>query len=252
MEVDRTLGCRYELKYLITEAQTEAITQYLKPHLDLDRYSKLQPDGYYPIVSLYLDSLGLDLCRETLEGKKNRFKLRIRSYSDDMQYPAFFEIKRRIDRVILKGRARVRHQDIVPLLRGQQLPQQDFHTNREVLNQFQLYAQSLQAGPLALVRYMRKAYEGDAHNRVRVTFDRDLGYKITNQPRIALGGPGWQTNHLALKGVILEIKFTGTYPIWLSDMVACFGLEARGISKYASSVTQSCTLGFCAPQRGGF
>ncbi len=34
--VDRTLGCRYELKYLISEAQTEAMFQYLRSHLDLD------------------------------------------------------------------------------------------------------------------------------------------------------------------------------------------------------------------------
>ncbi len=248
--VDRTLGCRYELKYLISEAQTEAMFQYLRSHLDLDRYSKLQPQGFYPIVSLYVDSPGLQLARETLEGKQNRYKLRIRSYSDDKQYPAFFEIKRRINRVILKSRARVRHEDIPRLLQGHQLPKQDFHTDLTGLNQFQLYAKSIKAGPLALVRYLRKAYEGGSHNRVRVTFDRELCYKVTDRPEVTLGGSGWQANHFTMKGVILEIKFTGTYPIWLSRMVACFGLEARGISKYASSVTQSNALGFCGPTLG--
>lgn len=246
-EVDRTLGCRYELKYLISESQTEAMEQYIKPYLDLDRYSKLQPQGYYPIVSLYVDSPGLRLCRETLEGKKNRFKLRIRSYSDDPQYPAFFEIKRRINRVILKSRARVRHQDIGMLLRGGRLPEQDFKTDLQALSQFQLYTQHIKAGPMSLVRYLRKAYEGGSHNRVRVTFDRELCYKVTDRPAVTLGGSGWQTNHFSMKGVILEIKFTGTYPIWLSRMVACFGVQARGISKYASSITQSQAMGFCAP-----
>jgi hypothetical protein len=144
----------------------------------------------------------------------------------------------------------VRHEDIPRLLQGQQLPEQDFRTNLEGLNQFQFYAQNIKAGPLALVRYLRKAYEGGTHNRVRVTFDRQLCYKINDRPEVTLGGPGWQNNHYTLRGVILEIKFTGTYPIWLSRMAACFGLEARGISKYASSVTQSNLLGFCAPTLG--
>lgn len=247
--MDRTLGCRYELKYLISEAESEAVQQYIKPYLSLDRYSKLQPQGYYPIVSLYLDSPDLLLCRQTLTGMKNRYKLRIRSYSDDTQYPTFFEIKRRIDRVILKSRAPVQHQDVPLLLQGLCLPQQDFRTNREALDQFQWYTKSIMARPTILVRYMRKAYENDSHERVRATFDRELCYKVTREPRVTLNGSGWQNNVLTLKGVILEIKFTGRYPIWLNELTTCFDLHQRGISKIATSLQQACDLGFCSPQR---
>ncbi len=245
--IDRTLGCRYELKYLISEAQAVAISEFIRPHMPLDRYSKLQPQGYYPIVSLYIDSEDLTLCQESLSGKKNRYKLRIRSYSDDIQYPTFFEIKRRISGVIMKSRAPARHQDVDPLLRGLSLPQQDFRTNREALNQFQMYASSVMAGPMVLIRYMRKAYESESENRVRITFDRELCYKITKEPRVTLNGAGWQQNALTLQGVILEIKFTARYPIWLNRLVTTFDLKSRSISKFATSIQQSCDLGFCGP-----
>ena len=72
----------------------------------------------YPIVSLYIDSPELQLCRESLTGQKNRFKLRVRSYTDEPEYPQFFEIKRRINQVIMKSRARVTDADVPNLLGG--------------------------------------------------------------------------------------------------------------------------------------
>jgi SPX domain protein involved in polyphosphate accumulation len=246
--VDRTLACRYELKYHISESTAEAISQFVKPYLGLDRYSKLQRRGYYPIVSLYLDSSGFHLCRETLTGKKNRYKLRIRSYTDEPEYPRFFEIKRRINTVIVKSRARVMEGDVSALLEGRSLPPQNFTADIDAINQFQMYLRNLKAGPKVLIRYMRQAYEGDSHTRVRVTFDRELAYKVTSKPEVILGGPGWQRNPYTSGGVILEIKFTERYPEWLNEMVKYFNLEHQSISKYASSISESCLLGFCAPR----
>ncbi len=76
-------GCRHEMKYHITEQQALGIAQFIRPFLQPDRYCKLQPGGSYPIVSLYFDSGDLQLCRQSLEGQKNRCKLRIRSYTDE-------------------------------------------------------------------------------------------------------------------------------------------------------------------------
>ena len=244
---DRMLACRYELKYLISEAQAAAVDCYIRPFLEYDRYSKLQRGGMYPIVSLYLDSDDMQLCKETLTGLKNRFKLRIRSYTDEPEYPRFFEIKRRINRVILKSRARVTDEDVPILLKGRLLPPQGFSTDEAALNQFQLYAASICAGPKVLIRYTRQAFENTDENRVRVTFDRELCYKMTDKPEVRLGGPGWQPNSLTNGYVILEIKFTGTYPAWLTRMAAHFNLQARSVSKFATSIEQACALGFCAP-----
>jgi hypothetical protein len=248
---DKTLRCRHELKYHISESTAEAIVQFIKPYIPLDRYCKLQRSRDYPIVSLYIDSSDLQLCKESLGGLKNRYKLRIRSYTDEPDYPRFFEIKRRINTIIMKSRARVMTRDVATLLKGLPLPPQNYTADTESINQFQLYMNNIQAKPAVLIRYKRQAYEGGTENKVRVTLDRELSYCITREPEVRLGGGGWQHNPFTQGGVVLEIKFTDRYPMWLSEMVKCFNLKQRSISKYASSIKDSCLLKFCAPQLAG-
>ena len=248
---DRTLRCRHEVKYHISESKAEAIAQFIKPYIPLDRYCKLQRSRDYPIVSLYIDSNDLQLCKESLGGLKNRYKLRIRSYTDEPDYPRFFEIKRRINTIIIKSRARVMTRDVATLLKGLPLPPQNYTADTDSINQFQLYMNNIQAKPVVLIRYKRQAYEGGTENKVRVTFDRELYYCVTKDPEVRLGGSGWQRNPFTTGGVVLEIKFTDRYPKWLSEMVKCFNLKQRSISKYASSIKDSCLLKFCAPHLVG-
>jgi len=243
---DNLLACRYEFKYRISESKANAIERFIKPYLHLDHYSKLQASRAYPIVSLYLDSQNLRLCRQTLEGNKNRFKLRIRSYTDELNYPRFCEIKRRMNTIIIKSRAKVMQQNVEILLSGLSLPPQDYEADEETIKQFQLYMKSINARPVMRVRYVRRAYEDDSENRVRVTFDRQLAYNVSREADVTFNGAGWQDH--SLNDVILEIKFTAHYPSWLSQMVRCFNLQQRSISKYVASVKQSCLVGYCAPQ----
>lgn len=242
----KNLFCRYELKYHIGEAKAQAIEQFIKPYIHLDRYAKLQPDGAYPIVSLYLDSQDFRLCRESMIGKKNRFKLRIRSYDDDTSTPYFFEIKRRLNNIIIKSRVRVTHDNMPALLAGRSLPPQKYKADEQTLRQFQLYMQCINAKPAIRVRYKRKAYEDDSDNRIRVTFDRFLCHNTGSEPIVMFNGIGWQRHRF--NDVILELKFTARYPAWLSRMVKYFDLRRESISKYATSVKHACSMGFCAPQ----
>lgn len=235
---------RYEMKYLVSHSQAEAIAHYLGPILTFDRFSEKHPGGYYPISSLYWDTQDLRLCRESLEGKKNRFKLRVRSYCDGESSPIFVEIKRRMNAIIIKDRARAPRQAISALLE----PGDDVWSGEnddETMRQFQLYLHSLYARPKVLIRYWRKAYLAGTEGQVRITFDRDLGFKQTSEPRVELGGDGWQP--VPLNGQVLEIKFTGAYPAWLEDMVRQFGLRAQSVSKYTLSLRRASQLRFCAP-----
>jgi len=245
-KIDNMFACRHELKYRISESMAGAVAQFIKPHLHPDRYAKLQSDGTYPIVSLYLDSASLNLCRETIEGKQNRFKLRIRSYSDDLQSPRFFEIKRRINNIIVKSRSRVKQEDVEPVIGQKSLILPADCSDSKNLRQFQLYLHSLDARPVVLVRYLRQAFEGDSDNRVRITLDRQLSYKPMREPKVSFAGSDW--HRVAMDFVILEIKFTARYPVWLTQMVKTLNLKQTAMSKYVESIKQSCSMGFYAPQ----
>jgi len=244
---ERTLWCRYEMKYVIGESEAAAIARFVEPYLEMDRYCRSQPNGGYPVVSLYLDSDNLRLCKESLEGHLKRFKLRVRSYSDEPDCPRFFEVKRRANTVIIKSRARVMHDDVAALLSGEYVPPlQNYKTEVDALKQFQLYMKSVSARPVVLIRYNRQAYEGNTESRVRVTFDRQLAYKVIREPKVLFNGQGWQ--HNPMTGVILEIKFTGRYPAWLGRLAQYFDLQQQSMSKYVTSMKKACSLGFCAPE----
>ncbi len=239
---DKVISCRHEMKYRIRETKARAIFQYLKAYIEPDKYSLNCPDHAYPISSLYFDSENLHLCNETIQGRKNRFKLRVRCYEDDIGSPCFFEIKRRIDNIILKDRAPLSKGEILKVTQRNYMPPSFFKKGKEILKQFQFYLQILRARPIVLVRYMRQAFEENASNRVRITMDRQLSFKAVNHPEVVLNGSGW--NDVPMDFVILEIKFTSRYPLWLSNMVKIFNLKQTAMSKYVSCVRQSCRLGF--------
>ena len=214
---ERAIQSRYEVKYLISESKAAAIAQFIKPYVRLDRYCKLQPSGSYPIASLYLDTKNLQLCRQSMQGCKNRFKLRIRSYSDEADYPCFFEIKRRINNIIVKSRSQVVPRSAVPLISGTFRIPQSSNGEQQVLVQFLFYTTGINAKPVVRTRYKRQAFEGILDNTTRITFDRDISCNVTSSHDLGLDGQGWCK--LRLNGVVLEIKFTGRYPIWVGQTV---------------------------------
>ena len=234
-------GHRYEMKYLISESEAAAIAQFIKPYVRLDYYSYIQPSSSYPIACLYLDSKDLQLCRQSMEGQKNRFKLRIRSYTDEQNYPCFFEIKRRMNTIIIKNRAPVLPDSMKSLFRGLFNPPQADDTQQQTLDQFLLYMAGINAKPVLRTRYRRQAFESILDKTVRVTFDRNLSFNITPRLDVGLNGSGW--HDLPLNCVVLEIKFTGRYPVWLDRTVKYFNLRNQSVSKYVHSIKRASLLG---------
>ena len=80
-------------------------------------------------------------------------------------------------------------------------------------------------------------------DRVRITFDRELSYKVTAAAEVTLNGKGWQ--NMMSNYVVLEIKFTGSYPLWIARMVKYFNLRQRSLSKYVRSMKGAYMLGLC-------
>ena len=85
---------RFEFKYLVHEPAARSIREFVQGHLELDGFGARMPDLSYPVHSLYLDSPGLALCQSTINGDRDRYKLRLRFYHDGPEAPVFLEIKR--------------------------------------------------------------------------------------------------------------------------------------------------------------
>ena len=168
---------RFELKYLIGEETALLVRDFVRSYIDLDEYSVGRPNYSYPVHSLYLDSDDLRLYWDTINGNKNRFKLRLRYYSTNPGTPIFFEIKRRMNSCILKQRGGVR-QECVPMLLGGQLPEHDHLLSKApnhlvALQRFCYLQQDCGAKPKVHIAYLREAYVSD-NDEVRVTLDRNV------------------------------------------------------------------------------
>ena len=113
---DRVQRQRYELKYRISERAAERIRDHVACHLEPDTFSAAAENLSYTVNSVYLDTGDLRLGQATINGDRNRFKLRMRYYSRAPNAPVFCEIKRRIDDVIFKQRGQVSRSCAVDLV----------------------------------------------------------------------------------------------------------------------------------------
>ena len=239
MDSDRLQHQRYELKYHVAETKALRIRDFVQGHLHVDEYSALQPGLSYPALSLYLDSDGLDTHWHTINGNRNRYKLRLRYYDDQPGTPVFFEIKRRDDNVILKERGAVRKSAVRWLMAGH-MPERkhmlnpDDHEAFVAVQRFCHRMLQLNARPKMHVAYLREAYENPSDNNVRVTLDRRVESQPNARPQLIARS---SKPHLVFgKTVILELKFTARYPNWFRDLVETFHCMQMGAAKYSEGI----------------
>jgi len=223
---------RFELKYLVSESTAQQIVQFVHGYLVADEAAG--PGESYPVNSLYLDSGGLTLYRQTIHALKNRFKLRIRFYDDEPESPVFLEIKRRVSDIILKERAAITREGCHELLRGSHSNPAWLLSNRtkdlRALENFFLLKSELQADGTVYVSYMREAYVSPEGNHMRVTFDRQIvGGRYENNAFIRCPKNMYDAD---VRGVVLELKFNESFPRWMSDLIYAFDLQRCSVPKY--------------------
>ena len=238
MSEDRMQASRFEMKYIIPDGVALATRDFLAGYLELDEFGATQPNFSYPIHSLYLDSDQLATYHWTINGDKNRYKLRVRYYDDRPESPVFFEIKRRVDSTINKQRGGVRKEFAQAILNGQ-LVEPGHLLSKDpkqfmALQNFSRLMNMINAKPKLHVYYVREAWISRFDNSVRVTMDRD----VLCDPETAGRLTTTLTNPVRPFGkmVILELKFTNRFPDWFKELVRVFGLTQCGAAKYAGGV----------------
>jgi len=229
---------RFELKYIVREDTARAVRDFVSSYLEIDEFGATQPNLSYPVHSLYLDSDSLNLYWQTINGTKNRYKLRLRFYDNADNSPVYFEIKRRMNDAILKQRGAVRRDCVNWLLAGH-LPEASHLISPAAkdlvaLQRFCQLMNENQSKPKAHVAYVREAWISPHNNAVRVTMDRDvrcgpettarLGREVEN-PVMVFG-----------RNVVLELKFTGRFPDWFRHLARTFNMAQCAAAKYADGV----------------
>jgi hypothetical protein len=227
---------RFEIKYLIPESLSEEVRDYVRPYLALDEYAG--EDYSYEIHNIYLDSDALATYEATINGDKDRFKLRVRYYDDSENGPVFVEVKRRLNEVIRKSRCQLRRQDLSAFLGGQLPPRSTVSSEQDWRNLEDFYGlmQTLGARPKSHVAYRREAWVSTENNSFRVTMDR----QVRSEPYFESLPKTWMKDPLVVFGedVVLELKFVNRFPDWMRDLVRSFNLSRSGGAKYAGGIRQ--------------
>ena len=228
-----TFHNRHECKFVVPEAVAGAVLARAAAFVEPDPNARQRPGHSYPIASLYLDTVGRGLQQETLDGRSERYKLRIRSYDDTPERPVFLEIKSRTDRIVHKQRCPLPRALLVPLLRGQVHDLPGLRpAELTALHEFVRRMTLRRATPACTVRYERQAYMGRGDTEVRVTVDRQLAAIAEHGPVLQIDDP--RHRPVPMQGVILELKFTDRCPSWLGDIIRSLDLRRRSFSKYST------------------
>jgi SPX domain protein involved in polyphosphate accumulation len=241
MAEDRMQLQRFELKYRIKhEATALAVRDFVSMYLEVDEYGATLPQYSYPVHSLYLDSPGLKLYWDTINGSKNRYKLRLRFYENRQDAPVYFEIKRRMNNIIAKQRGGVKREAVDILLAGH-LPEPGHLVSRDpkhlvALQNFCHLAGTIHARPRTHIAYRREAWLSSRDNSVRVTLDREV--RTESEPTAWLSTDMRHPRYVFGTDIILELKFTNRFPNWFGDLVRHFGLQQSGAAKYVEGVTK--------------
>ena len=235
--VDKMQTQRFELKYLISEETALKVRDFVRCYLDVDEFGVNRPNHSYPVHSLYLDSDDLRLYWITINGDKNRFKLRVRFYDDNPDAPVYLEVKRRMNNCILKERCPLVRNALHWVMRGYLLEPSHLLSEEPkhhlALQNFQRLMQDVCALPKVHIAYTREAYlSGDGE--VRVTMDRE----VLGEPHPSLSiNTQMHRPVLSFQGmVILELKFTNRFPNWFGKLVRTCNVVQCGAAKYVSSI----------------
>ena len=213
---------RYEKKYRLTAEQQRAILQGMAPYMKKDTY------GAYTICNIYYDTPDWWLIRTSLEKPVYKEKLRVRSYGvpgEDGR--VFVELKKKYDGVVYKRRVTMRADEAAPFLAGQ-LPDGSFGQIGQEIRWFQ---QRYRTQPGVFITYDRLAFAGIDEPALRITFDTNLRWRDTELD-LRLGDHGAPITDPDM--ILMEIKFPGVCPLWLSRLLSREKVFPTSFSKYGA------------------
>ena len=214
---------RIEKKYLLSEAQYEALFQRIGAHLKPDAF------GRSTVLSLYLDTPDRRIIRNSIEAVDYKEKLRLRSYGTARaDSTVFLELKKKYGGVVYKRRAAMTLIEAERYLRTGIKPFES-----QIMAEID-WAMGLYGRPKGamLIACEREAWFDEAHPDLRLTFDRNIRYR-ENELRLDRGAAG--TALLPRDTVLLEIKTAGAMPLWLADALDAEGILPGSFSKYGEA-----------------
>ncbi len=215
---------RFELKYILTRPQKEALLKVMEPYMKLDQY------GRVTIRNIYYDTPNYRLIRASIERPVYKEKLRIRSYRQiGPGEDAFVELKKKFKKVVYKRRLSMPFEKAVDWLRGNELEQPPGQIGEEI-RYFRDFYKDLQ--PTVFLTYEREAFYCPDGSEFRVTFDENI---LARDHDLSLSSQVYGTPLLTEGLTLLELKAPGAIPLWLTEFLTQNKIYKTSFSKYGTA-----------------
>ena len=220
----QTVFKRYELKYMLTSEQKQAILEAMAPYMALDKY------GRTTIRNIYFDTENYRLIRRSIEKPAYKEKLRIRSYAQaSADSTVFVELKKKYDDVVYKRRLILCERDAMAWVLGEKSCPADTQISRESDSFIGFYGKLI---PSVFLTYEREAYFEKSGGDFRVTFDDTI---LARQTEIDLCAPVYGTPILPEGTVLMELKCAGAMPLWMARTLSKECIRKTSFSKYGTA-----------------
>lgn len=215
---------RFELKYILTRPQKEALLRAMEPYMRLDQY------GRVTIRNIYYDTPSYRLIRASIERPVYKEKLRIRSYRQLVPgEDAFVELKKKFKKVVYKRRLSMPFHESIDWLKGVDSLQPPGQIGEEI-RYFRDFYGDLR--PTVFLSYEREAFYSLDGSDFRVTFDENILARDTD---LSLCSQVYGTPILPTELTLLELKAPGAIPLWLTDFLTKNKIYKTSFSKYGTA-----------------
>ncbi|MBR2067434.1 MAG: polyphosphate polymerase domain-containing protein, partial [Solobacterium sp.] len=200
--------------------------QIIHKHIQKDMYFQ------YTVRSLYFDNDNSELAIQSLLKPDYKMKLRLRCYGEPSEdKPVFLETKKKYENIVYKRRIDLGYKEAFDYI-DYGIPHSVKSNTADEIDYLMKY---YNLEPKVYIAYDRNCYSAINESDVRITFDTNIRYRIDD---ISLKETG---NEKFLKEgmVMLEVKATKRYPMWLVDALSEMKIYRTSFSKYGTIYSEN-------------
>lgn len=211
---------RKEMKYLLDPQQYSEFRKRITGYMEQDQY------GLHTICSIYFDNDDDHIIKNSLEKPLYKEKLRLRSYGvpKDESSPVFLELKKKYKGIVYKRRIPLTLKSAEDYIYNDIKPDQS-----QIFREIDYFRRLYNVYPKIFIGYDRIAMFGTADHELRLTFDFNVRCRRT-MLHLTDGDHG--TKLIPDGYALMEIKISGSMPLWLSHILTELKIYPTSFSKY--------------------
>ncbi len=141
----------------------------------------------------------------------------------------FLEIKKKIGKIICKRRAVLKYPDALAFIEKHKYPEKTDYMQHQVLGEIEYFIGKYNVRPAVFICYDRYAYFDNENPEFRLTFDSNIRSR-RDRLDFCSGTDGELL--LSENDYLMEIKISGSIPLWLVQLMSELKIFSTGFSKY--------------------